>query len=396
MRVVKFLVVLALLGGLGWYVYNHLAERFAKPAADPHAMAAAGPMPVTVLTVQETEKNIWQEYSGVAAAVDTAEIRPRVGGTINEIYFESGAIVKKGDKLFLIDPQPYQVAVNQAQAALSAARAQQQLAQTQSARAERLIAEKAIAQRDFDERRNGLNVSRANVQAAAAALEQAKLNLDYATITAPFDGKISRAEITVGNLVDSGANAPVLATLVSYDPIYVTFDIDEATYLSLHEAMHDQDTETGPVDLPVEAHLASSDAQVFPGKIESFDNKLNPSAGTLRARAIVENKDNLLVPGMFTKVRLGSATTQKVVLVPDDVIGTDQDRRFVYLVDAANKIEVRPVTLGPVMDHQRVIASGLKPGEKIVTTGLQRLRPGADVVPTEQQATEQKPEEKPE
>lgn len=336
----------------------------------------AGPMPVSVMTLVAEPIQQWHEFSGNLVPVDRVEIRPRVGGSIDKIYFTPGGTVEKGDKLFLIDPRPYQAEVNRAAADLAVAKTEADLARTEAERAERLIAENAIAQRAYDERKNAAAVTAARVKAAHAALNQAQLNLGYATITAPVRGKISRAEITVGNLVEPGVS--LLATLVSMDPIYADFDIDEQTYLAHIRSAGDDSA------VPVELSLKNDASVHVTGKIVSFDNKLNPETGTLRARAVFGNADGLFVPGMFATVRLGSAVKTDSILVPEAIIGTDQDKRFLYVVDGQNMVQYAPVRLGGMVGGKRVILEGVKTGDRVVVNGLQRLRPGMPVAPQEE------------
>ncbi len=346
-------------------------------------MGMEGPMPVNVLTVQEKNVRTWTTFSGRLVAVDNVEIRPRVGGAIDKVLFTEGAIVKKGDPLFLIDPRTYEAAVSNAEAALTSARNNAILADREQKRGASLLKNKFIPESRYDERLNAAKVARANVQAAEANLHQAKLNLEYAHIKAPVSGRVSRAEITVGNIVEAGPNAPVLTTIVSNAPIYVDFDVDEATYLSSVRTKQSSKS----ADVPVELALQSDPANPYTGRIQSFDNQLNPTSGTIRARAIFANEDGVLVPGMFADVRLGNASMQNAIIVPDKVIGTDQDKRFVYVVGESNKVAYRPVILGMGAEGGRIITEGLKSGERIVVSGLQRIRPDMEIQPMEGDST---------
>jgi multidrug efflux system membrane fusion protein len=347
-------------------------------AADPSPAMQA--MAVNVMTVQPEDVTQWHEFSGKMVAVDTVQIRPRVGGAIDKILFEPGSVVKEGDPLFQIDPRPYQADVNRAAAAVTAAKAQANLANSIAARAKRLIKENAIAQRDFDERQNGASVAQANIASAEAALQQAKLNLDYSLIKSPITGKIARAEITLGNIVEAGANAPVLATIVSLQSIYADFDVDEQTYLTSVRVKADTPDQAVPVNMSV---ANDTSGKVYDGKIVLFDNTLDPTAGTIRARAIFDNSDMALVPGMFAKVRLGSAEKASVFLIPDSVVNTDQDKKFVYVVGKDNKVEYRPITIGSTSNDKRIVLSGLNAGDKIITNNLMKLRPDMPITPTE-------------
>jgi multidrug efflux system membrane fusion protein len=391
MKALKVILILLVLVGLGWFGWKkwHHTDDAAMAGAPGGMMGMGGPMPVPVMTIKAEAAQQWLEFPGTLVAVDTVEIRPRVNGAIQKIYFNPGEIIQKDAALFLIDPRPYQADVNRARAVLSGAQAQSALSQTELERAQRLIGEHAIAQRDLQSRENTQRVSKAAEQTAAAMLNQAELNLNYATIRAPVRGKISRAEITLGNLVSPSIPSP-LATIVSVDSIYADFDVDEQTYVTMvrqqkQDNSHGSDQDNDKA-LPVQLVLNTDESVVYDGHIVSFDNKLDATSGTIRARAIFTNKDQVLVPGMFAKVRLGQNKLVDHVLIPDRLINTDQDKKFVYTVDAKNKIEYRPVVLGGTSNDMRIILSGLEEGDRVVTDGLQRLRPDMPVIPQEQKA----------
>jgi membrane fusion protein, multidrug efflux system len=378
-------VVVGLVAFAGYKIMHSPAD--IEPAAG-EAGASGQPMPATVQTLVLQNVQSWHEFSGKLVAVDRVDIRPRVGGAIDKIYFEPGSIVEKDQPLFLIDPRPYKAELNKQAAAVATARAQAALATSEAARAERLIKDNAISQREYDERINASKVNQANIQSAEAALQQARLNLDYATIKAPITGRISRAEITEGNLVDP-AQAQILAEIVSVDPIYADFEIDEQTYLkSVRQSSEEKLEQDEEVVVPVRLSLAN-DNVTYEGKIVSFDNKLDPTSGTIRARAIFVNKDQALVPGMFSKVILGSAETVPAVLISDRYVVTDQDKKVVYVVGKDNMVEYRLVKLGDMAGKLRIVEEGLQPGERIVVKGLQRIRPGMPVQPQEEQAEEE-------
>lgn len=385
MKAFKILLVLLVLGAGSWYAW----DKFHSPAtaATPAGGAAQGPMPITVATLKATPVQQWRQFSGRLVAVDTVEIRPRVGGAIDKIYFQPGDVVEKDAPLFLIDPRPYQAEVSQAKANLAAAKARITLSQTDLDRAQRLVGENAISRRDVDERQNANRVAQASLEGAEAALQQANLNLNYATIRAPVRGRISRAEITIGNLVNP-ASAPVLATIVSVDSIYADFEVDEQTYLDMFRLQSKAPSnKNGDSAFPVELVLTSDDAGAaeptmsYPGKIVSFDNKLDAASGTIRSRAIFDNKDKALVPGMYANVRVGQAEAQDVILIPERLISTDQDKKFVYVVNGENKVAYRPVTLGGLSNSMRIITQGLQPGDRVVTDALQKIRPEMAVEP---------------
>jgi len=339
-----------------------------------HAAGTAPAADVDVATVIAKDITDWQSYSGRLQAVDHVDVRALVPGTIMAVYFKDGALVKKGDPLFLIDPRPYAAAVDQADALLAAARARASFANTDYARAQKLINDNAIAKRDFDQKANDALEANANVKAAQAALENAQINLGYTRITAPVTGRVSRAEITVGNVIAAGVNTPVLTSLVSVSPIYAAFDVDEQTYLQYLS----RDTKKS---VPVRLGLADESAYSRVGKVTSVDNQLDSNSGTIRVRASFDNADGKLVPGLYARVEVGGGEPHPAVLIDDRAVSTDQAKKFVLVVDAQNHAQYREVTQGNLFEGLRVITSGLQPGERIVVSGLQRVRPGAEVKP---------------
>jgi multidrug efflux system membrane fusion protein len=334
--------------------------------------------PVDVDLVKTTNARLWKQFSGRMAAVDRAEIRPQVSGTITEIRFIDGQRVKKGDVLFVIDPRPYEASVQQAKADLASARTANELAQSVLKRADELIKNAAISQRTYDERANNALVTDAAVLGAEARLEQAQINLDYAYIKAPVSGLLSRAEITLGNLVSAGPTAPLLTTIVSDSGIYAEFEIDEKTYMdNIHAVAGIRNNE---LKIPVEIYIGAARKR-YEGFIHSLDNQIDPSSGTIRGRAFFANENAELVPGMFVRVNLGSPEEQESILLSERAIGTNQDRKFVYVVNAENIVEYREVSLGESVEGYRVIRSGLENGELVITKGLMRIRPGMSVDP---------------
>lgn len=330
-----------------------------------HATVQQG-VPVDVATVVSRKITDWSQFSGRLQAIDRVEIRPQVTGVLTAVHFKDGALVKKGDPLFTIDPRPYE-------AELFSAQARADYTASDLARAERLLAENAIAKRDFEEKKNA-------AQVAQAALRIAKLNLDYAQIRAPIDGRVSRAEVTVGNLVTANSG-PALTTLVSSNRIYAAFDVDEQTFLkyvnpALHPAAGRKDK-----PLPVELGLADESGYPHSGTIGSVDNQLDTTSGTIRVRAVFDNKDGMLVPGLYARIRLGGGSEREAVMIDEKAVGTDQDKRFVLVVGADNKTAYREVRTGATQDGLIVVESGLQPGERIVVNGLQRVRPGDPVTP---------------
>lgn len=361
----------------------HLSDAHADQAG---AEGAFAPIPVSVVTAAEQNVRLWTEFSGKLEAVDFVEIRPRVSGTIEQILFEEGALVQKDAPLFVIDPRPFEARAAQAEAALASAQTQAHLAKVELDRAAKLVKNKFVSQSVYDARNNAAKVARANITAAEAELKQAKLDLEYAHIKAPIAGRISRAEITVGNVVEAGPNAPVLTTIVSNSPIYADFDVDEQTYLDSVRQDGGANGESRAAQdrqVPVQLTLTGDEKVIYKGYIKSFDNRLNPASGTIRARAIFDNEDGTLVPGMFANIRLGSSHETKAILINDRAIGTDQDKKFVYVVDGNNKVVYREVKLGASVDGNRVVLEGIKSGEKVIVNGTQRVRPDAVVQPQE-------------
>jgi|HubBroStandDraft_5_1064220.scaffolds.fasta_scaffold21488_2 multidrug efflux system membrane fusion protein len=344
---------------------------------DP-AVAASAAVPVTVAAVDAKPVRLWSEFSGRLTAVDSADVRPEVNGRITEIRFKDGQTVHAGDVLLVIDPRPYQATVAKAEADLATARTNARLAGTELDRAKRLMEAQAVARDTYDQRANAVGVAQASIQSAEAMLAQAKLDLDHAYVKAPIDGRVGRAEITVGNLVQT-TPAPLLTTIVSNDGIYADFDVDEQTYLRsvrAHAATLEQEKK-----LPVQLTLPGDTAHTYDGAIESFDNRIETGTGTIRARARFANMDGALVPGMFVSVRLWAATPSNAILVPEDAVGSDQSKRFVFVVTPGHKADYREITLGQEMDGKRVVLSGLHSGERIIVDGVQRVQPGASVEP---------------
>jgi multidrug efflux system membrane fusion protein len=364
---VVVLVALTAISGGFYYAAQALAAHTDQSQVVP-------PIPaVTVVTLEPKHLRIWTAFSGRLEAVDQVEVRPRVGGAIQEVLFKEGTIVKAGDPLYVIDPRPYEAAVDSAEATLASAKSQAQLAKTELDRAADLVKKKNISRSTYDARLNDYRVALASIDAANAALKKANLDLEYAHISAPISGRISRAEITIGNVIEADSNAPILTTIVSNDKVYAEFDVDEQTYVKT--IRHSSESEP----MPVELRLSEDDGVVYNGKIHSFDNRLDTRSGTIRARAIFENKDGVLVPGMYASVRLGSPEAIDTLLISERAIGTDQDKKFVYIVNSEGKIAYREVTLGGRAEGKRIVLSGLRAGAELVVNNLQRVQPGMAV-----------------
>ncbi len=301
--------------------FQHYTNASAQPAETPTVMPA---VPVMVRTVNPDDVMIWSEFSGRLSAVDYAEIRPQVSGRITQVRFTDGQSVKAGAVLFVIDPRPYEAALAKAQANLVTARTNAEFANTEFERAANLVKAQAIAQRFYDERANAKRVAEAAILSSEAELKQAELNIDYSYIKAPISGRLSRVEITAGNLVEAGPNAPVLTSIVSNNGIYADFEVDEQTYVnSIRANAH---TEAQERKIPVELMIQGDTASAYKGTIHSFDNRITTGSGTIRARAKFDNKDGRLIPGMFVSVRLASSAMSTALLIPDRAIGPASTR----------------------------------------------------------------------
>ncbi len=340
--------------------------------------AAAPPpaTPVSVAVVAERQVNAWDEYSGRLEAVQRVEVRSRVAGAVQSIHFREGALVKAGDLLVTIDPAPYAAEVERASADVAAAQARLAFSRSEQARAQRLWDDKAIAERELDERRNAGLEADARLRAATAALQTSRLSLGYTQVRAPVAGRIGRVEVTVGNLVAAGPGAPVLTTLVSVSPIYASFDADE-------QALERTGARAAQGAIAVRMGTAGQADTPYAGKLQLVDNQVDARSGTVRVRAVFDNADGTLVPGQFARIRMGQSKSSTALLVSERAVATDQSRKYVLVVGADNKAEYREVTLGAPIDGLRIVASGLKAGERIVVNGLQRVRPGAVVAPQE-------------
>jgi RND family efflux transporter MFP subunit len=351
-----------------------VAALFAAACSKP--VPQRPPAEVTVAPAIGKQVTDWDEFTGHFESVDAVEIRPRVSGFVQRVAFTEGAIVRRGDPLFYIDARPYQAEVSRAEAELERARTRAQLAQGEHERAQRLVATQAISREELDARSSGQAEGDAAVRAAAAALETAKLNLEWTVVRAPITGRVSRAAVTPGNLVQAGPpSATLLTTIVSLDPIYVYFDSDEQAYLKYVNAIRGRNAE-----LPVYIGLTNETGFPHKGKLDFVDNRLDPGAGTIRVRAVIPNASQLFVPGLFARVRLVGAEQHAVTLIQDQAIGTDQDRKFVLVLKPDSSVEYRPVTLGKLVDGLRAVNSGLAPGENVVINGLLRVRPGMKVL----------------
>lgn len=316
------------------------------------------------------------EFSGSLTAPKSVELRPRVSGQIVAVDVPEGGMVRKGQTLFRIDPRPFQVAVDQAAGNLAQAQAQAAQAQADFARAERLVATGAISRKDYDAALAQRRAGQAAVQAGRAAVAAARLDLSFTRVTAPISGRVDRILVTEGNVVAGGAQAAPLTTIMSIDPLYAEFDIDEATYLRFIEKAR----RAGAAGrLPVELGLMTDEGFPRTATLDFLGNGIDRTAGTIRARAVVRNGDGALAPGLFARVRLVTGERQQSILIADEAVGNDQGKSFVLIVGKGNKVDFRPVELGPVVDGLRVIKSGLQPADTVIIKGL--VRPGMLIVP---------------
>ncbi len=351
-----------------------LAALAVLTACSAQAKPEQGPAPAVQVTVADVAfKSLrqWDDFTGRLEAVDTVDIRPRVGGYVNAVRFAEGAYVRKGQVLFEIDPRPFQAEAARASAEVARAKAGLDLAVVNRERGQRLIDQNALARSEFDRLASEEKAAQANLAAAQAALQTARLNLEWTKVVSPIDGRVSKARITRGNLV---TQADMLTTVVSDAPIYAAFSADEQTFLKYAAAERGKES-------PVYMGLMTEDGYPHEGKLSFIDNALDAKSGTISGRAIFANADGKFTPGLFARIRLVSAASQTVALAPDRAIATDLGKRYVIVVGADNKAQYRPVEVGPLAGNLRVIRQGLKPGDRVIVGGLQKVKPGDAVSP---------------
>ncbi|TCB98681.1 efflux RND transporter periplasmic adaptor subunit [Kosakonia quasisacchari] len=323
----------------------------------------------------------WDSFNGRIEAVESVQLRPRVSGYIDKVNYTDGQEVKKGEVLFTIDDRTYRAALEQAQATLARAKTQASLAQSEANRTDKLINTHLVSREEWEQRRSAAVQAQADIRAAQAAVDAAQLNLDFTKVTAPIDGRASRALITSGNLVTAGDSASVLTTLVSQKTVYVYFDVDESTYLHYQNlARSGQGASSNHLALPVEIGLVGEDGYPHQGKVDFLDNQLTPSTGTIRMRALLDNAQRQFTPGLFARVRLPGSAEFKATLIDDKAVLTDQDRKYVYIVDKEGKAQRRDITPGRLAAGLRIVQKGLNPGDKVIVDGLQKVfMPGMPV-----------------
>ena len=350
----------------------------AKATPAPAAQAT----PVSVATVVQSEVATWNEFSGRLEAVERVDIRSRVAGTVEAVHFREGALVKAGDLLITIDPAPYQAEVDRADAQVFAAQSRLTNAKSNYERAKQLLQDHAISQKEYDDSLNAQSEADANLRAAKAQLQTARLSLGYTQVRSPVAGRIGKLEITTGNLVAAGPGAPVLTTLVSVSPIYASFDADESIVTHALRELPARASARAQIEkIPVQMGTVDDAATPIAGHLQLVDNQVDAKSGTVRVRAVFDNADGTLIPGQFAHLRMGTVKAEPALMINERAVGTDQSKKFVMVVGADNKASYREVTLGGNVDGLLIVNSGLKLGERVVVNGLQRVRPGALVAP---------------
>lgn len=345
--------------------------------------AAPAPPPVTVAQPVKRTVTDWDEFTGRFEAVEEVQVRARVGGFVDSVAFRDGAIVTAGDLLYVIDPRPFEAAALEAEGQLADARAKGELAKRDLERALSLVQSSAASEQSLDQRRQALQAARAAETRATGALKAAQLNTEFSHVSAPITGRASRNLVTPGNLVHgSEGGATLLTSIVSLDPIYIYFDVDEATY-QRNSKRWSEGQRPGSRDTsnPVQVMLSGEMKPSHEGKMDFLDNRLDASTATLRSRAIIPNRDLSILPGQFGRVRIIGSAPYEALLIPDAAIATDQSRKIVFVVKEDDTVEARPVVLGQLDEGLRVIREGLKPEDHVIVDGLQRARVGAKVTP---------------
>jgi multidrug efflux system membrane fusion protein len=343
---------------------------------------------VTVAPVEQKDIVEWNEFTGRVMPVESVEIRARVSGYIQQVSFQSGQMVKKGDVLFVIDPRWHQATFDQLKAEAERASVLLENAKRESDRTPQLLASKAISTEEADARVARYQEAKAALLAAEASRDYAKLDLDYTQVRAPIAGRVSRALLTEGNYVSGVSGvASILTTIVSVNPVYVNADVDEDTLLKFNSLVHANTVETNTDGrVPVELELGDESSFPHRGYIESFDNRLDANTGSILLRAVFPNDDGRIVPGLFARIRVPLSEKHAALMVTEKAIATDQAQKYVLTLSSSNTVEYQKVTLGPVIDGKRVVRTGLKEGDKIVVNGLQRARPGGAVTPQQEMA----------
>jgi multidrug efflux system membrane fusion protein len=343
---------------------------------------AAQATPVSVATVVQSDVATWNDFSGRLEAVERVDIRSRVAGTVQGVHFREGALVKTGDLLLTIDPAPYQADVDRADAQVFAAQSRLTNTKSNFERSKHLLEDHAISQREYDDSLNANSEADANLRSAQAQLQTARLSLGYTQVRAPVSGRVGKLEITTGNLVAAGPGAPVLTTLVSVSPIYASFDADEQIVThALRELPAGASARAQIEKIPVQMGTSGDTDTPITGHLQLVDNQVDAKSGTVRVRAVFDNTDGVLMPGQFAHLRMGQVKADSALLINERAVGTDQNKKFVMVVGSDDKAAYREVTLGANVGGLRIVTSGLKPNERVVVNGLQRVRPGSLIAP---------------
>lgn len=360
-----------------------LAAAVLAACSGGHAEEAGAPPPPQVSAAPVLVKPVsqWDDFSGRVEAVQSVELRPRVSGYIDKVNYVEGDEVKKGDVLFTIDARSYRAELDRATAELARARTQASLSRSEAERARRLSDQQAISTETWEQRRATAEQAQAAVLAAQAAVDAARLNMEFTQVRAPIDGRAGRAMVTAGNLVTAGDSASVLTTLVSLDIVFVYFDADEGTFLRYAQmARKGERPSERDSELPVKVGLSGEEGFPHQGKVDFLDNQVTRSTGTIRVRALLDNADRAFTPGLFARVQLLGSGEFQAMLIDDKAVLTDQDRKYVYVVDKDNKAQRRDITLGRTAEGLRIVQQGLKAGDRVIIDGVQKVfMPGMPV-----------------
>jgi RND family efflux transporter MFP subunit len=360
------------------------------PQAQPQQKGAPPPPGVVVSQPLQREIAEWDEYTGRFDSVETVEVRARVSGYLTEVHFKDGQAVKQGDLLFVIDPRPFERALEQAQAELLQAQTKEQNSNLDVVRGKPLVERRIISEKTFDDRESLVREARAAVKVAEAKVKTAELEVSFTRITSPITGRISRTLVTAGNWISAGSvsGATLLTTIVSQDPIYIYFDVSENNYIK-YKRLAERGEGAGAAELGAPVEIALPDERGFPHKarLDFLDNRLDQGTGTLRARAVLPNPAGLFSPGLFARVRVTGTPRYMAVLLPDEAIGTDQTNKFVYAVGEDGTVARKSIALGPLYQGLRVVREGVSGEDWVITRGLQRARPGQKVTPKREALT---------
>ncbi len=359
----------------------------AAPKAPGSNAAPGGPPPAPAVTISLPIKRKvveWDEYTGRFDAVASVDIRARVSGYLNEVHFQDGQVVNKGETLYTIDPRPFEAALGQAKAELAQANTKVENSSLDVERGRPLVDRKIMSEKNFDDRANALRDAQALIKVADAKVKTAELDLYFTKITAPVTGRISRSTVVAGSWVSAGAaaNSTLMTSIVSENPIHVYFDISENNWIK-YRRMIEKGQKTGAAQLGTDVQLALPDESGFPhkAKVDFIDNRLDQATGTMRARALVDNDKATFSAGMFARVRVQGSEDYAAILLPDEAVGTDQTNKFVFVVADDGTVARKPVVLGPIIDGLRVVRTGLAATDWVITKGIQRARPGGKVTP---------------